>query len=303
MASFPTSFQTLSPLCGLDQFDGDSDPHQHRCKCDRVARFREPEPHRKHQVQRGHNDDEHEKPSLGRYFGEIGEAMPGNDGRHYDDSQRVRQLKPIQASNSVNCTFGSMPSPPVSDIAARTCGLVGIMGPPSGVDKCVEELGSKATFDDIANRAGLSRRTLFRYVDTKEALLFIHPILWLEIFDEAVLEVADKSLRDRTMYAARKISEHIDADPEPVRRAMLVALADPAMARGHADVTRRWVARIAAEVQGDATDAETAFRARVLGAAVMAVIDAALNEWFTTEPQPPLVDLVERGLDYLAPLL
>lgn len=166
-----------------------------------------------------------------------------------------------------------------------------------------EELGPKATFDDIAKRSGLSRRTLFRYVDNKEDLLFIHPVLWIEIFDEAIAEVAGQPLRDRTMHAARRISEHIDADPEPVRRAMLVAMSDPAMARGYAGITRRWIDRIAAEIRGDATDPETIFKAGVLGAAVMGVIDMALNQWFVSDPQPPLVDLVARGLDYLAPII
>ena len=167
-----------------------------------------------------------------------------------------------------------------------------------------EELGPSATFDDIAARAGLSRRTLFRYVETKEELLFIHPMLWLDIFDAAVAEMQDEPLRERTMYAARCISEHIDADPEPVRRAMAAALTDPAaLARGNAAANRRWIERIAAEVRGNATDSEMVFRATVLGGAIMGVIDAALGEWFVSSGDTPLVDLVERGLDYLAPII
>lgn len=166
-----------------------------------------------------------------------------------------------------------------------------------------EALGPSATFDDIAERAGVSRRTLFRYVDSKEALFFIHPVLWLDIFDSAVEERADAPLRDRLMYGAHCISVAIDADPEPVRRAMRVATADPDLMRGYAGVSRRWVDRIAAEVLGDRTDNESIFRAGVLGAAVMGVIDAAIAEWFSSDPAPPIVDLVERGLDYLAPIL
>lgn len=166
-----------------------------------------------------------------------------------------------------------------------------------------EELGSSVTFDDIAGRAGLSRRTLFRYVDSREALFFIHPVLWLDVFDSAVAELAGAPLRDRLMHGAHCISASIDADPEPVRRAMTVATADPDLMRGYSGVSRRWVERIAAEVRGDATDSESIFRAGVLGAAVMGVIDAAIAEWFTSDPAPPIVDLVERGLDYLAPIL
>jgi len=167
-----------------------------------------------------------------------------------------------------------------------------------------EELGPGATFDDIAVRADLSRRTLFRYVDSKEDLLFIQPILWLDVFDEAVTEAAEKPLRDRILHAAHRISEHIDEDPEPVRRAMAVAMSDPAtFARGNSVANRRWIDRLALEIRGDSTDAETAFRASVLGAAVMGVIDAALGDWFASENAASLVDLIDRGLDYLAPII
>ncbi len=165
-----------------------------------------------------------------------------------------------------------------------------------------EELGTAATIDDIAERAGVSRRTIFRYVDTKESLVFIHPVLWLEIFDEAVAQRADRPLRERVLHAAHAISEHIDADPEPVRRAMGVAQADPALMRGYAGVSQRWVERVAAEVLGDATDSDSRFRAKVLGAAVMGVIDAALADWYLTDPPPPLVDIIDRGLVLLSPI-
>lgn len=165
-----------------------------------------------------------------------------------------------------------------------------------------ERLGPATTVDDIAKAAGVSPRTIFRYVDAKEDLVFIHPVLWFDIFDEAVTELADKPVRERLLHAAHQISEHIDVDPEPVKRAMAVAMADPELMRGYAGITRRWVARVAEEVLGDTTDPEAVFRARVLGTAVMGVIDAALNEWQRADPTPPLVDLVERGLDYLAPI-
>lgn len=170
--------------------------------------------------------------------------------------------------------------------------------------RAYEELGAAATFDDIAERAGLSRRTLFRYVDTKEDLLFIHPMLWLDVFDSAVEAQSDASLRHRILHAARRISEEIDADPLPVRRAMAVAMADPAvLARGNAAANQRWIERIAAEVRGDATDNTTVFKATVLGSAIMGVIDAALGAWFIADGDATLVDLVEQGLDYLAPII
>jgi AcrR family transcriptional regulator len=167
----------------------------------------------------------------------------------------------------------------------------------------LRELGLAATFDDIAERAGVSRRTIHRYVDDKESLAFIHPMLWLDIFDEAVGEVADQPLRERLLFASHRISEFVDADPLPVREAMLVAGEHPSLAKGYAIVRHQWIDRMAAEILGDATDAESVFRSQVLGAAVMGVIDATLLGW-AADPGNGSVDmLVSKGLDYLAPIL
>jgi len=166
-----------------------------------------------------------------------------------------------------------------------------------------DELGAAATVDDIAERAGVSRRTVFRYADSKEDLIFVHPVFWLETLDTAVSDVPDLSAGERLHYAAQQISLQIDADPEPVRLAMKVAAAHPSLIRGYGGVSRRWIDRVALEVLGNDTDADARFRARVIGAAFMGVIDAALAEWLTAEPSRDLAPIVNKGLDYLAPML
>ncbi|MEO1060213.1 MAG: TetR family transcriptional regulator [Actinomycetota bacterium] len=172
----------------------------------------------------------------------------------------------------------------------------------AAVDLFEERHPEQPTAEEIAERAEVSRRTVFRYVDAKEDLAFVRPILWLDIFDAAVAEVADGTIRERIVHGANRISRDIDADPEPVRRALLLASRTPGMAGRYGAVNQRWVQRIAAEIAGDDADAETRFRAHVLGAAVMGVIDAALAEW-VDDPDRRLVDIVDRGLEYLAPIL
>ena len=169
-----------------------------------------------------------------------------------------------------------------------------------------EQLGPAATIDDIAQRAGVSRRTVFRYVDTKEDLIYLQPSMWLDVFDDAIAEWEQShdqdSVRGRILHAAHRISEHIDADPTPVRRTMMVALDLPEFARGYASVSQRWVARLATEILGDSTEDDAIFRSKVLGAAIMGVIDAALHDW-VADPKVKLVDVIDRGLEYLAPIL
>lgn len=164
-----------------------------------------------------------------------------------------------------------------------------------------EAKGIDATIEDIAARAEVSRRTVHRWVDGRDDLVFIHPRLWLEYFDEAVAEVAEQPVRDRILHGSRRISEIIDADPEPVARAMAVALAHPSLMRGYGAINQQWIDRLSAEVALDFP--QDPFRARVAGSATMGVIDAALTEWLLTTPRPALIDLVDRGLALLGSML
>ncbi len=166
-----------------------------------------------------------------------------------------------------------------------------------------EELGPHASIEEVAERAGMARRTVYRWVQSRDDLVFIHPRLWLEHFDEAVGEVADQQMRERVLHGIRRVSEVIDDDPDRVTRAMTVALENPELMRGYAMVNQAWVDRIAAEVHQHPSNRHERLRARVLGAAIMGAIDAALVEWLATEPRPLLVDLVDEGLEHLAPIL
>ncbi len=165
-----------------------------------------------------------------------------------------------------------------------------------------EERGIAATVYEVAERAGVARRTVFRYIDHKEDLAFLHPRIWLDIFTEAEAEVTGKPLRERLLHGARRISEHIDNDPAPVRRAMRVAQSIPELAKGNAVVQQQWIERLMHEVRQDQPEADE-FQAHILAAAVMGVISAAVIDWYNGPDNTPLVDLVERGLDYLKPVL
>lgn len=165
----------------------------------------------------------------------------------------------------------------------------------------MEQHGPDAPLELIAERAGVTRRTVYRWVDTRDDLVFVHPVLWLDTFGEAVDAVPDLGLDGRIRTGARAVCTRIDADPDPVLRAMRLAMAHPQLFRGYAGVTQRWIDRMAEEVMrsGD----HDRFRSRVLGSAIMGVIDAALFEWSGAQPTPQLWPLVDAGLDLLGPIL
>lgn len=165
-----------------------------------------------------------------------------------------------------------------------------------------EERGAVATVDDIAARAGVSRRTVFRWVDAKEELAFLHPVLWFDVFDDA-LERLDPTLptAERLRRASRAIALHIDADPEPPRRAFLVAAAHPGLTSGYGAVYQRWIDRVAAEVMPDHPDDHDRFRARIVGSAVMGMVDAVMRAWIVA-PSQGFTELYDEAFEMIEPL-
>lgn len=169
-----------------------------------------------------------------------------------------------------------------------------------------EQDGPGVTIEAIAARAGVARRTVFRYVDAKEDLAFIHPVLWFEVFEAGLSDAGDVDIAERLRHASRRIALHIDAEPSPPRRALLVVAAHPKLARGYAGVFQRWIDRVADEIlmadQGDA-DAHARFRARIIGASVLGMVDAVVREWVSSPPEVTFTELYDEGFELLEPLL
>ena len=124
----------------------------------------------------------------------------------------------------------------------------------------------------------------------------------IDVFDEAVAGLVLPSA-DRIRLGSQAVCAAIDSDPIPVQRAMQVALDNPQLMRGYAAVSQMWIERMAAEVLDDPSDSDRVFRSRVVGAAIMGVIDAALNQWIADPGSTELEPLVMAGLDYLDPIL
>lgn len=160
-----------------------------------------------------------------------------------------------------------------------------------------EQRGPKATIEEIAAQAGVSRRTVFRYAGSKEELLYVHPLLWLEIFDRAVAEHADVELDERLYLAGRAISEHIERTPDGPRRAMSLALKHPELGAGFLPVQRQWVRRIAREVCPEPETSDDRFRARIVGSAMMGLVDATCGEWLICGR--PFPELWDQGFAHL----
>ncbi len=166
----------------------------------------------------------------------------------------------------------------------------------AAVDLALAE-GPGITMGRIADAAGVSRRTAYRYAADRDELLLFHPISWFAVFDAACAAHAEQPVAARLRLASLAIAAHIDADAEPVRLAFAAATSDPAFAGAYARLNGRWVDRVTAEIVAPSDPVEVQLRGRMLGAAVMGMIDTVCFHWAShDEPMAPLID---EGFDLL----
>jgi len=97
------------------------------------------------------------------------------------------------------------------------------------------------TMDDVAEAAGVSRRTAYRYFPAKEELVFEHPRRWLEQFSASLAErQADEGSRDLLRRSLLDIAEAIQQNSEPVLKAFSVLLATPSLTGRHGRSNADW---------------------------------------------------------------
>lgn len=148
------------------------------------------------------------------------------------------------------------------------------------------------TMAQVADEAGVSRRTAFRYFPSKDDLVLQYPAEWLAVFDATIETHRELPLGGRIRQGSRAVAAHIEADAVAVRQLFELAAAHPVLAGRSAADSAHWVRRLAEEIERERPDEA---EARMLAAAVMGIINAACEVWAETDQ--PLGVLLERGLD------
>lgn len=159
------------------------------------------------------------------------------------------------------------------------------------------------TMDDIADAAGVSRRTAFRYFPTKDLLVVDAPMSWITVFDDAVGHADQLDLRNRLYVGSVAVAAFIEAHPEPVRLALGVAMSHASLADAMARVNRRWIDRMLSEILRDRGDVspEELVRARMVASAIMGMIDAVCEHW--AEHDVAMQPLIDDGFAMLDPAI
>lgn len=157
------------------------------------------------------------------------------------------------------------------------------------------------TVDEIAERAEVSKSTLFRYFEAKEDLLFADAVAHR---DALVHALAARPLEEPVLVSLRASLRSLAADYQADRlRAVArnrIMSESPTLAARSLERQVAWEEGLAAVILprlDGQPDAET--RAEVLAAVSMAVVRIATRRWVASEDDSEMIDHVLAALDLL----
>jgi AcrR family transcriptional regulator len=171
----------------------------------------------------------------------------------------------------------------------------------SAADRLFTDYGFDATtIDDIAEAAGVSRRTFFRYFETKEAIVFPQTHTRFEMFKELLHarleeEPPFEAVRESIFAVARHFMESRDSE---VRRQDLVD-ASPSLLATELRIYQRWEIAIAEAAAPRGASAARKRRATLFAAATMGIVRAVLRQWFRAKGRKNLVALGREAFQAL----
>ena len=162
---------------------------------------------------------------------------------------------------------------------------------------------ASVTMGDIADAAGVSRRTLYRHFPTKERIVLDLPVEWTAVWDETVAGLpADTSALDAVEEITRTIAGRLDQERDRMRRVWRVVEATPALEPAFL-ANRAWTERILA-LMADPRRGPVVPSARSLtiAGAYLGAIDVAMAHWAAGDDDRTVTDTVDALLSHLRPL-
>ena len=164
------------------------------------------------------------------------------------------------------------------------------------------ELGFQQTsMVDVAEAAGVSRRTAYRHFESKDELVFEQPRLWLEELDRVVNDRREgEATRDLIRRALFAVSHFIEQHAEAVLRAYAVLVATPSLLVRHGKSDQQWRALCATLIAADLPNTPAAvLEASVAAGALVGATNALIATWAAQQPNSKLIDMTRITLDQI----
>ena len=171
----------------------------------------------------------------------------------------------------------------------------------AALDAFESEGFEETTVEQLAARAEVSRRTFFRYFESKEAVVFPHHEARLRGFRAALSEVSDAdSPYARVRCALRRVGErYMERKGEAMVQHRIVESSSSLLGK-ELELDRDWEAALAEALTGaGCADERVVLQAQVLAGAMIGAIRVAMREWFAADGNTNLVSIGDQVLDQL----
>jgi AcrR family transcriptional regulator len=168
----------------------------------------------------------------------------------------------------------------------------------------IERGFAETTMDDVADAAGVSRRTAYRHFPTKDDLVFEQPRRWLARFDaEIERRTTGEDMRQRCRRGVLAVARSIDATSSSVLAAYSVFRATPSLRGANGRLQDQWVERLVELFTPSRPP--SAGRALQLATVAGALVGAAtilVAVWADAQPGGDIVAMTTAALDQLDPI-
>jgi len=156
------------------------------------------------------------------------------------------------------------------------------------------------TTDEIAERAGVSPRTFFRYFPTKESVLFVGEYGWLQSFNKAFLAQPE----DLSDLDAMRATLHTLAPDLTKRRAALVlydkaVASSPTLRGGVFDHQQQDIAAIAGAIATRRGLTEPDLACTTLATVMLLTYRNGVMRWLSAPATADIRDFIAEGFDLL----
>jgi len=159
----------------------------------------------------------------------------------------------------------------------------------------------ETSMEDVADKAGVSRRTVYRHFATKADLVFEHPRRWLAHYESVLADNASSSARGRCERAILEIAQMIAADPEPVLAAFAVRNANPVLGATHSSSDAKWVEQTFHALIAE-HGPEASLQCMVCAGALTGATNALIVAWSLAHPNADLVAMAHATLEQVEAL-
>jgi AcrR family transcriptional regulator len=167
----------------------------------------------------------------------------------------------------------------------------------------VERGFGETTMEDVADAAGVSRRTAYRHFATKDDLVFEQPRRWLAHFDAELATGRDgESMRERCRRGLLAVAELIASTASSVLPAYSVFRVTPSLRGANGRIQDEWFERLVDLLTP--SPPPSASRRLQIGTIAGALVGTTtmLVAFWAAQPGADIVAMTRAALDQLDPI-